>query len=104
MCRYAFHEYRDHYACFDCRKTFKYDAVRDDPKCPQCAKTMVSMGLDFKTPRQNDDRQWRKVKILTQHGYKFGSCGCSGPGERPKRLSEVKEFLQRDPEHRIRRG
>ena len=24
MCRYAWHNYRDHFACFDCRKAFKY--------------------------------------------------------------------------------
>ena len=24
MCRYAWHDYRDHFACFDCRKAFKH--------------------------------------------------------------------------------
>ena len=29
MCRYAFKDYKPHFACFDCRKTFKKVAMKD---------------------------------------------------------------------------
>ena len=29
MCRYAFHHYKPHYVCFDCRKTFKQALLED---------------------------------------------------------------------------
>lgn len=29
MCRYAFHSYKSHFACFDCRKTFKKTPIDD---------------------------------------------------------------------------
>ena len=41
MCRYAWHNYRDHFACFDCRKAFKYwqwedcdERQRGNPEAP----------------------------------------------------------------------
>ena len=47
--------YKDHYACFECQKTFKRKLYidlkkgKDDSpaKCPQCTGFMVSMGKDF---------------------------------------------------------
>ena len=51
------------------------------------------MGLDFKVPKRSDDKQWKKVEILYRNGIHFGSCGCNGPGYRPKRLGEVERFL-----------
>ncbi len=54
---------------------------------------MKPMGHDFKTPKQNDLKQWKKVEILFGHGFKFGSCGCGGPGYRPATLQEVDSFL-----------
>lgn len=29
MCRYAFKDYKSHFACFDCRKTFKKTSITD---------------------------------------------------------------------------
>ncbi len=29
MCRYAFKDYKSHFACFECRKTFKKTAITD---------------------------------------------------------------------------
>jgi len=29
MCRYAYKDYKSHFACFDCRKTFKKTAITD---------------------------------------------------------------------------
>ena len=103
MCRYAHHIYKAPYACFKCRKMFKQTSTSDirvkqrdtrsEVKCPQCKQLMKAMGHDFKTPKQNDLKQWKKVEILFEHGFKFGSCGCGVPGYRPATLQEVDSFL-----------
>ena len=104
MCRYAQYPYKEHYACFSCRKMFRQPIrhemtrpIRSEEKrvapCPQCAIPMTNMGKDFKAPRQTDVKQWQKVQTLYAHGYSFNSCGCSGPGPRPATLKEVKPFL-----------
>lgn len=107
MCRYAFSgPYKDHFACFACRKCFKRAPLADWPehlrtedgdiptvRCPQCAAPMVSMGLDFKAPKKDDVRQWQKVQTLYSHGFTFHSCGC-GPGLRPAELRDVAAFLR----------
>jgi len=98
--------YKQHYACFDCRKGFKWPQDEhwyppaDSPesvKCPQCGKPMASMGLDFQVPPQKDTRQWEKVRILFAHGFAYHSCGCGGPGYRPRTLAEVPAFLASRP-------
>jgi hypothetical protein len=42
---------------------------------------------------KNDLKQWKKIEILFDHGFKFGSCGCGGLGYRPTTLPEVASFL-----------
>lgn len=107
MCQYGeYGPYKRHYACLSCRKGFKWplDARRGPPrdavvevKCPQCGEPMADMGLDFKPPRQRDLRQWRKVELLLQHGYDYRSCGCGGPGYRPRTLGEARRFVAKAP-------
>ncbi len=104
MCRYAFKQYKQHFACFECRKTFKipFEVTRSEgqivvnhptsPVCPECKRPMHSMGLDFHAPKQNNIKQWRKIKVLFAAGWAFHSCGC-GSGQRPRLLSEVPAFL-----------
>src|SRR4051812_10210095 len=103
MCRYAFGLYKQHYACFNYRKTFRWPhggirimpssvGTLPVPDCPQCSAPMKAMGLDFKAPKQNDVRQWKKVEILYAHGYAFHSCGCNGPGARAEALRDVEPF------------
>ena len=84
--------YKPHYACFNCRKTFKrrlfYDIREgrqsDIAKCPQCGKPMANMGLDFASPSKNDKKAWEHIQKLYQVGITFHSCGCSGPGYIPR--------------------
>ena len=51
--------YKPHYACFNCRKTFKRRLMGDikkgekslfEARCPECRELMTIMGLDFETP------------------------------------------------------
>lgn len=92
MCRYGDHTYKDHFACFGCRKTFRKPESLQY-KCPDCGEVMVNMGKDFAAPRKRNHKQWAKVQLLAQNGILFRSCGCSGPGYRPKTMREAHEFL-----------
>ncbi|MGF6355964.1 phage FluMu protein Com [Paenibacillus sp. 4624] len=113
MCRYAISgPYKEIYACFNCRKSYKqvspYDlsketAARLEHKCPQCAEVMVNMGHDFQAPKQTDIKQWTKVMTLYQHGVTYHNCGC-GAGYRPTELREVPEFLEQQAAGRRSEG
>jgi hypothetical protein len=108
MCRYGqYGPYKEKWACFACRKSFKKTNISSYERlflganaqwrkfnCPQCSRPMNNMGFDFKAPSQADMEQWQKVGMLFAHGYTFSSCGCCGPGPRPAGLREVPEFLQ----------
>ncbi|EID72431.1 hypothetical protein W5A_13026 [Imtechella halotolerans K1] len=100
--------YKPHYSCFSCRKTFKrkllVDINRDlayakegeeQPfKCPQCGGIMISMGLDFKSPKKEDVRAWSHIESLYEVGITFHSCGCSGPGYIPRDKVALMAFLE----------
>lgn len=102
MCRYAMSYYKPHYACFDCRKGFKRRLLVDIKKggedrparCPQCGALMANMGMDFKPPPMKDTRQWRVLQGLYVAGQTFHSCGCSGPGYRPRSPEAYQRFLE----------
>lgn len=107
MCRYGINRYKAHYACFECRKTFKRKLLRDIDKdsicfekleeipatCPECGELLLNMGLDFASPKKNDLKAWRHIENLYESGITFHSCGCSGPGYIPKDKFKLLEFL-----------
>ncbi|MCW8130878.1 MAG: hypothetical protein KIS92_11045 [Planctomycetota bacterium] len=111
MCRYAFHNYRDHFACFDCRKSFKYwqwepcdektfiakqrlEHVPREIVCPECKRPMFDMGLDFKAPRKSNRTSWKVAETLARNGFTFHDCGC-GMGVRvPRTMREVTQWLE----------
>lgn len=97
MCRYAMSTYKEHYVCFECRKTFKRRLLRDvnrekvinkeeelPSKCPECGQLMANMGKDLESPKKKDLTTWSHLKSLYQAGITFHSCGCIGPGYVPK--------------------
>lgn len=103
MCWYAMYSYKPHYACFNCRKTFKRrllgDIQRDsktpkEAKCPECGGLMASMGLAFESPKKNDVKAWNHMKDLYTVGVTFHSCGCTGPGYIPKDKEMLLLFLK----------
>jgi hypothetical protein len=96
MCRYSMHPSKTHFACLPCRFTSKHWGARwreVNVYCPHCGELMVDLGRDFKAPRRQSVSQWRKVEMLAAAGITFDSCGCSGPGSRPKSLSDAKSQL-----------
>jgi len=96
MCRYSPDNPKNHYACLDCRITFKKHG--GEYPCPKCGKIMVALGRDFKAPRKQNKAQWDKVRKLFEAGFDFDSCGCDGPGYRPKYRADVKRFLKESQE------
>ena len=107
MCRYAMSTYKDHFACFECRKTFKrrllWDVNRDrvinkeeerPAKCPECGKLMADMGKDFEAPKKQDLKSWKHIKSLYEVGITFHSCGCTGPGYIPRDHGTLRQLLQ----------
>jgi len=87
-----FDRYRDHWACLLCRRSVK-DYLPQD--CRRCRQPMIRMGRDFHAPRHADLAQWRKLEILAAAGLLFFSCGCSGPGQRPRTLADAKSQFGR---------
>ncbi|KAF2514579.1 hypothetical protein E0W73_11540 [Flavobacterium foetidum] len=103
MCRYAMTSYKPHYACFNCRKTFKRRLMGDikkgeasvfEAKCPECAQLMANMGLDFESPKKDDVKKWEHLKSLYSVGITFHSCGCSGPGYIPNSKEKLIEYFE----------
>ena len=90
MCRYALHATKSHFVCLPCRRTKK---ARGYAVCTECRKDMIDLGYDFRVPRRGDDNQWRKVALLVKNGVRFRSCGCCGPGYRPRTLADAKADL-----------
>ncbi len=112
MCRYAFHKYKDHMACFHCRKTFKQwlwkprkqescqsvQRLEPDPRdslCPQCAQPMANMGLEFRAPKKTEAEAWDVLAFLYERGFAFRGCGCDAGGYvPPKRVRDIPAFLE----------
>lgn len=91
MCRYAMGAYKQHFVCVPCRFAAKgLDSWQEESRCPHCQQDMVAMGRDFKPPRKKSNNQWKKIAVLVQHGALFVSCGCRGPGHRPKTFADAK--------------
>lgn len=95
--------YKSHYACFECKKTFKrrllWDINRDDKrsieaKCPQCGQLMANMGLDFASPKKDNLKEWAHIKNLYSVGITFHSCGCLGPGYIPKSTEKLIDYIE----------
>lgn len=99
--------YKSHYACFECRKTFKRRLISDiqdgynkgfqenPAKCPECGSIMADMGLDFESPKKKDIKAWNHIALLYQVDITFHSCGCTGPGYIPNNSDKLIEYFSR---------
>ena len=52
------------------------------------------MGLDFKPPSQTKKKEWSVLEGLWTIGETFHSCGCGGPGYRPRTPRDYARFLE----------
>jgi DNA-directed RNA polymerase subunit RPC12/RpoP len=83
------------FACFECRKSFKRKLGRETYACPQCGKPMREMGRQFKAPKLDDVKQWRKVEALVRGGITFHSRRLYSLRNMSKVLREVAPFIRR---------
>ncbi|WP_196890135.1 hypothetical protein [Aureivirga sp. CE67] len=63
-------------------------------KCPDCAKEMHSIGMDFKAPKKDKIKEWEIVKSMYKLGNTFHTCGCSGPGYIPHNPKDYLIYLE----------
>jgi hypothetical protein len=103
MCKYAMYVYKPHYACFNCRKTFKRrvmadiyrgEGTKNPAKCPDCGELTASMGYDFESPKKTDLKAWAHIKSLYSVGITFMSCGCTGPGYIPNSKEQLIKYFE----------
>jgi predicted RNA-binding Zn-ribbon protein involved in translation (DUF1610 family) len=91
------------HACFTCRKVFRKPyAVTRSHVCPNCGGTAHEMGRSFKAPSRFDLEQWKKVRILFAHGFRFFSYRNHECEPLPDRLRDVEAFIAEHPEHPFR--
>lgn len=95
MCTYAFVDYKVHYVCVACRRSFKRPwQPGHEPPCPRCARPTRYAGHDFAAPRRGDERRWRAVAAVLEAGLRyegFEPCGCGrDPKPRPRTGAEVR--------------
>lgn len=92
------------HACFGCRKSWKIERREGPhPVCPQCGNAVHEMGRAFKAPKKSDDEQWKKVEALWRAGFRFWSIWSTDVEPLPDRLSDVEDFVRRNPTHPARR-
>ena len=84
MCRYLQHPAAPSFVCLSCR-TSSHERV-----CVRCVRPQRHVGRDFATPKRSDVQGWEAVAAVLTAGYNYDSCGCNGPGWRPKNRSELR--------------
>jgi hypothetical protein len=100
--------YRVAQACFTCRRSFKIAGhppgeAQPDARCPGCGASLKWMGRTFRTPKQSDIAEWKKVEALWNEGFRFFSFRSFPDAERmPTALDEVADFVRRNPCHPFR--
>jgi hypothetical protein len=79
--------------CLPCRVSWKlgYEPGAAPRVCPRCRGPLINAGFDLAIPRRRDLAGWRTLAATLRAGVRFFSCGCSGPGYRPRRWSEVRD-------------
>lgn len=91
VCRYGMGYYKRHFVCLACRSSFKRDWPDErEQLCPRCGATMIDAGHDLAVPRRRDAAGWKVLSVVLRAGLTFHSCGCGGPGFRPRTPAEVR--------------
>jgi DNA-directed RNA polymerase subunit RPC12/RpoP len=98
MCRYAVKPYKTSYVCVPCRHVAQshYDKVTT-MRCPRCRADLVHVGRDFQAPRKGNKSGWDAVATVLAAGKTYDSCGCNGPGYRPRTMAQVRQDATERP-------
>jgi hypothetical protein len=66
--------------------------------CPICRERMIDMGKDFKPPRKNDDREWKRIQTGMMLGLGYWSRQTPRQlhliSEKRKRVREIEKTLK----------
>lgn len=89
------------FVCIPCRASFKRptDGGLCHRPCNLCGKPAVRVDVRFRTPKKSDDREWKKVAYLFEHGFYFQKIyRMVEPGvylrvNYPRDLKEAKAFV-----------
>jgi hypothetical protein len=87
------------FVCFKCRKAFKKKPLFSAPTllqetpCPQCGRALAFVGRYFKAPPRQDIKQWRKVQLLYESGWRADGY----QARHLSTLSVAKTHLQEQP-------
>ena len=99
--------YKQHYACFECRKAFKKTNIEEVPKerlqideagrvvrCPQCGERMPDVGYDFEPPKKDDVEGWEeaKAKIEGTLDYAIRNSKIVNVRNHKKRMQFISEY------------
>ena len=76
--------YKQHYACFKCRKAFKKTNLAEIPRrrqhidehgrivyCPECGERMPDVGFDFEPPKKDDIRGWKEAEARLEKSIDY---------------------------------
>ncbi|MEV4799307.1 hypothetical protein AB0K18_04765 [Nonomuraea sp. NPDC049421] len=81
------------FVCLPCRASYKqtYPPQGSEPRsCPGCGGELIHAGSAFAAPARRDTEGWRVLSVLLHAGVRFHKGCCTGPGYRPRTLSEVR--------------
>jgi DNA-directed RNA polymerase subunit RPC12/RpoP len=99
--------YKQHYACFRCRKAFKKTNIQEIPKrqlhideggrvvhCPQCGERMPDVGYDFEPPKQDDIKGWKEAESRLRNSLDFmiSNSAIVSVQSRRKRMKFIKKL------------
>ena len=97
------------FCCLDCRKSFKRavqfgDYPREFP-CLECGGVSYNFGRHFKPPKKSNNSQWRKIRFLFDHGFRFQKIRVprsSVPSiPYPATLEEARDFVVRYADYAV---
>jgi hypothetical protein len=90
MCRYGT-TYKHHYVCLACRSSAKHEwSPSHEHVCPRCRAVTIDAGYDLAVPPKRDESGWKALEATLRAGITFLSCGCGGPGFRPRTSAQVR--------------
>lgn len=89
------------HACFECRKSFKRKPRDHDIACPNCGNVLREMGRSFKAPKKTALKQWQKVGMLWNAGFRFPTSNTDA-NPYPENLDDVETFIKDNPKHPFR--
>ena len=123
MCPIDYHHFggrfKQHYACFDCRKAFKasdefisikvmtvrglrYRQVPRKVICPDCGEVMARMGRLFRAPKRSKIREWAALAARYGGPRRHLDAPFNEPWQREARLRQEREAAAMSTIRRVR--